>query len=83
VTKDKKKCLYSIRHTFGANVYGVSGDFKFAAEMLGHSLGKSVTNRYVKAMQVDDLRERADKMRVEGIDLNLLEQRAQELFFPV
>jgi len=81
VTRDKKKCLYSLRHSFAGNVFEVSSDFKITADMMGHSTGNSVTARYTKATKAGVLKEMLEKMNLDGVDLDKLEARAQELFF--
>lgn len=81
VTRDKKKCLYSLRHSFAGNVFDVSSDFKITADMMGHSTGNSVTARYTKATKAGILKEMMEKMNLDGVDLDKLEARAQELFF--
>jgi integrase len=80
VTTDKKKCLYSLRHSFAGNVFDVTSDYKVTADMLGHSTGKSVTARYTKVSKAESLKEITEKMRIEHIDLDKLEARAKELF---
>ncbi|RII25848.1 MAG: hypothetical protein CXR31_12650 [Geobacter sp.] len=81
VTKDKGKCLYSLRHSFAGSVFNLTQDFKVTADMMGHSTGKAVTARYIKNLLAEKLKEITDKLQVEGLDLDRLEQRAQELFF--
>jgi len=80
ITEDKKKCLYSIRHTFAGNVFDVTTDFKITSDMMGHSTASSVTARYTKATKAEALKEVTDKMKLEHIDLDRLEARAIELF---
>ncbi|QXE91642.1 tyrosine-type recombinase/integrase [Geomonas subterranea] len=80
VTTDKKKCLYSIRHHFAGNVFEVTEDFMVTSNMLGHSTEQKVGARYIKATKAKALKEVTDKMRMD-IDLDMLEARAQELFF--
>jgi len=80
VTTDQKKCLYSLRHTFAGEVYGVSSDFKITSDMMGHSSGGNVTSRYMKGVKTEKLKEVTDKLAFHGIDLNKLELRAIELF---
>ena len=80
ITKDKKKCLYSLRHSFAGNVFDVTDDFKLTADMMGHSTGGKVTARYTKATKAETLKEVAEKMNIDGIDLDRLEIRAKELF---
>lgn len=80
VTKDPKKCLYSLRHSFAGNVFDVTDDYKITADMMGHSTGHSVTSRYTKATKAETLKEVTEKMRMENIDLDRLEARAKELF---
>lgn len=81
VTTDRKKCFYSLRHSFAGEVFKVTGDYKITADMLRHSTGSSVTARYIKATKAEALKETTEKMRIEHIDLDRLEARAQELFF--
>jgi hypothetical protein len=80
VTTDKTKCLYSLRHSFGGNVFDVTEDFKIASDMLGHSTGHNVTARYTKTTKAEVLKEVTDKMHLEHIDLDKLERRARQLF---
>jgi integrase len=80
VTKDKGKCLYSIRHSFAGNIFDVTEDYKITADMMGHSTGKSVTARYIKRTKAETLKEITEKMQLEYIDIDRLEARAQELF---
>lgn len=80
VTTDKRKCLYSLRHSFAANVFDVTEDFKITSDMMGHSTGRSVTARYTKRTKAETLKEISEKMRLEHIDLDRLEVRAKELF---
>ena len=80
VTTDPKKCLYSLRHSFGGNVFDVTGDFKIASDMLGHSTAHIVTSRYTKTTRTEALKEVTEKMHMEHIDLDRLEARAKELF---
>lgn len=80
ITKDKKKCLYSLRHSFAGNVFDVTGDFKITSDMMGHSTGGSVTARYTKATKAETLKAVSDKMSRDGIDLERLKVRAAELF---
>lgn len=80
VTTNKKKCLYSLRHTFAGNVFEVTEDFKITSDMLGHSTGGSVTARYTKRTKAETLKEVTDKMQLENIDIDMLETRAVELF---
>lgn len=81
VTTDKGKCLYSLRHNFAGNVFDVTEDFKITSDMMGHSTGRSTTARYTKRTKAETLKEITEKMRLEHIDLDKLEGRAQELFF--
>jgi len=80
VTPDKKKCLYSLRHTFAGNVFEVTGDYKITADMMGHSTGGSVTARYIKTAKTKALKAVSEQMNLDIIDLNRLEARAMELF---
>jgi len=80
VTTDKKKCLYSLRHSFAGNVFDVTSDYKITSDMMGHSTGGSVTARYTKRSKTETLKEIAEKMQLENIDLDRLELRATELF---
>ena len=80
VTTDKKKCLYSLRHTFASNVFDVTGDFKITSDMMGHSTSGAVTARYTKLTKTEALKEVSEKMSLDGIDLDRLEARAKELF---
>lgn len=80
VTADKKKCLYSIRHSFAGNVFDVTTDYKITADMMGHSTGRSITARYTKRTKAQALKEISDKMDLQHIDLDRLEKRAIELF---
>jgi len=81
ITTDKKKCLYSIRHSFAGNVFDVTTDYKVTSDMMGHSTGMSVTARYTKRTKAAALKQVSDKMNLEHIDLDRLELRANELFF--
>lgn len=81
VTRDKKKCLYSLRHNFAGHVFEITGDFKITADMMGHSTGRSVTARYTKVTRAQTLKEIQERMHLDGIDLDKLERRAKELFF--
>lgn len=80
VTTDKKKCLYSIRHTFAGNVFDVTTDYKVTSDMMGHSTGHSVTARYTKRTKAEALKEVSNQMNLDYIDLDRLEARAIELF---
>lgn len=80
VTSDKRKCLYSLRHSFAGNAFDVSLDSKLVADMLGHSTGYSVTARYIKPTRVKAIKETTDKIKLD-VDLDRLEERAKELFF--
>lgn len=80
VTTDPKKCLYSLRHSFGGNVFDVTSDFKITGDMLGHSTGHIVTSRYTKTTRIEAQKEVTEKMHMEYIDLDRLESRARELF---
>lgn len=80
VTKDPKKCLYSLRHSFAGNVFDVTDDYKITADMMGHSTGHSVTSRYTKETKAETLKEITEKMQLEHIDFDRLEARARELF---
>lgn len=80
VTTDKKKCLYSIRHTFAGNVFDVTTDYKVTSDMMGHSTGCSVTARYTKRTKAEALKEVSNQMNLDYIDLDRLEARAIELF---
>ena len=80
VTQDKKKCLYSLRHTFAGNVFEVTEDYKITADMMGHSTGGSVTARYIKNPKAKMLKSVSEQMNLDIIDLNRLEDRAIELF---
>jgi integrase len=82
VTDDPKKCLYSIRHNFAAELYEANVDMKAIKEAMGHAPDKKdVTRaRYLKRTVAVQLRDALDKMRLDGIDLDRLEARAKELF---
>lgn len=80
VTADKKKCLYSLRHTYAGNVFEVTEDYKITADMMGHSTGGSVTARYIKTVNAKMLKAVSEQMNLDIIDLNRLETRAMELF---
>ena len=80
VTTDRSKCLYSLRHSFGGNIFDVTSDYKITADMMGHSTDKSVTARYTKRSKAETLKEISEKMHIEHIDLDKLETRAKELF---
>ncbi|HCE66027.1 MAG: hypothetical protein A2X82_19575 [Geobacteraceae bacterium GWC2_55_20] len=80
ITRDRKKCLYSLRHSFAGNVFDVTGDYKITSDMMGHSTGGSVTARYTKATKAETLKAISDKMSRDGIDLERLKARAVELF---
>lgn len=81
VTRDKKKCLYSLRHTFAGSVYGVTDDIKVTADMMGHSTGQNVTTRYTGKTKAEKLKNISEMLKMEGIDLDRLEERAKELYF--
>jgi len=80
ITESKKKCLYSLRHSFAENVFDVSSDYKITADMMGHSTGTSVTARYTKKTKAETLKSINEKMDIDKIDLDLLEARSIELF---
>jgi len=49
---------------------------------MGHSTEKGVTARYTKLTKAETLKKVNEQMNIDHIDLDLLEARAQELFFP-
>lgn len=79
VTSDKKKCLYSVRHSYAGEVYNITDDLKATSAMMGQSLGRNVTNRYVKQLNIDKQQVFTNSLHL-GIDLNKLEARVLELF---
>lgn len=80
VTKDRAKCLHSLRHSYGGEVYAITEDIKATAELMGHAppVGR-VTNRYIGVARIPARKAILDKLDFQ-IDLDRLEARAQELF---
>lgn len=80
VTQDQKKCLHSMRHSYGGKVYEVSDDIKATADAMGHAMiaGK-VTNRYIGEAGLNNRKALLDKLNFD-LDLDRLEARAKELF---
>ncbi len=69
-----------IRHTFAGNVLDVTTDYKVTSDMMGHSTGRSVTARYTKRTKSEALKEVANQMNLDYIDLDRLEARAIDFF---
>lgn len=44
---------YDVRHSYGSQVYRVTGDIAAVAELLGHAQGSPVTMRYIQARVSD------------------------------
>ncbi len=79
ITQDPTKCLYSLRHYYAGEVYDASQDYKATAEALGHSLSGKVTNGYIGKIRLKSHKELIDKLQFD-VDLDRLEEKAQELF---
>lgn len=81
VTTDTKKCLYSTRHTFGGSMRAGGSDMKTIGQAMGHAVeSRQITGRYVGAERAESIKAAHDKMKMDGIDINRLRQRATELF---
>ena len=80
VTTDPKKCLYSLRHVFAGAVAEISDNFKVVSDLMGHSTDKNTSARYAKITKAARLKDTADLMQIEGLDLERLRLRALELF---
>ncbi len=80
VTQDSRKCLHSMRHSYGGKVYEISDDIKATADAMGHAMvaGK-VTNRYIGEAGLPARKALIDKLNF-NLDLDRLEVRAKELF---
>ncbi|ACD95150.1 DUF6538 domain-containing protein [Trichlorobacter lovleyi] len=80
VTKDESKCLYSLRHNYGGEVYSVTTDIKATAAAMGHApIAGAITNRYIGELKLKTRQELASKLKFD-IDLDALEKRVEELF---
>ena len=80
VTKDESKCLHSLRHNYGGEVYAVTTDIKATADAMGHApVAGAITNRYIGALKMQTRLELASKLKF-NIDLDALEKRVEELF---
>lgn len=80
VTQDASKCLHSLRHNYGGEVYAVTTDIKATADAMGHApVAGAITNRYIGELKMKTRLELANKLKF-NIDLDALEKRVEELF---
>jgi integrase len=80
VTQDRRKCLHSMRHSYGGKVFEITDDIKATADAMGHAMiAGRVTSRYIGEAGLKNRKALLDKLNFD-LDLNQLEARAKELF---
>lgn len=86
VTRDKRKCFYSLRHNFGSAAWEADVDIKAAKESMGHHVDAKdqFRGRYAGRTSPEKMLREYAKMteyyKTIGLDVERLQLRAIELF---